>query len=148
MGYRTHQIVLLTLLEPETKLDILRSELDDARERGYMETSLHGDRAVLMYLGDWERGLDSDWAGAYEDLRKNAMDSKGPRGDLAEYMQRGWISDFHTTAIRARLMPPTRPARWPLSNTSWMTMPRNRIGNGEVVWALPRYRCRSSRESG
>ena len=89
-----NQIVLLTLLEPDTKTDILRSELDDARERGYMETSFHGDNAVFMYLGDWERGLTFDWAGAYEYLRKNAMDPKGPRGYLAEYIQQGWISDF------------------------------------------------------
>ena len=89
-----NQIVLLTLLEPDTKVNILRSELDDARERGYMETSFHGDNAVFMYLGDWARGLNFDWNGAYEYLRKNAMDPKGPRGYLAEYMQQGWISDF------------------------------------------------------
>jgi predicted alpha-1,2-mannosidase len=89
-----NQIVLLTLLEPDAKLDILHSQLDRARESGYMATSFHGDNAVFMYLGDWKRGLDFDWASAYEYLRKNAMDPKGPRGYLAEYMQRGWISDF------------------------------------------------------
>lgn len=89
-----NQIVLLALLEPKTMENILRSELDAARERGYMETSFHGDNAVFMYLGDWERGLDFDWAAAYEYLRKNAMDPQGPRGYLAEYMKQGWISDF------------------------------------------------------
>ena len=89
-----NQVVLLTLLEPKVKVDILRSQLDIARESGYMGTSFHGDNASLMYLGDWERGLDFDWAAAYEYLRKNAMDPKGPRGYLAEYMQNGWISDF------------------------------------------------------
>jgi predicted alpha-1,2-mannosidase len=59
-----------------------------------METSFHGDNAVFMYLGDWERGLNFDWAAAYEYLRKNAMDPKGPRGYLAEYIKQGWISDF------------------------------------------------------
>jgi predicted alpha-1,2-mannosidase len=88
-----NQIVLLTLLEPDTKLNILRSELDDARERGYMETSFHGDNAVFMYLGDWERGLKFDWNATYEYLRKNGVDPKGPRGYLAEYIQQGWISD-------------------------------------------------------
>ena len=87
------QVVLLTLLEPQLKLDILRSELDMARESGYMATSFHGDHAVQMYLGDWERGLDFDWAGAYEYFRKNATDPNGPRGHLAEYLQNGWISD-------------------------------------------------------
>lgn len=89
-----NQIVLLTLLEPKTKLDILRSQLDRARETGYMATSFHGDNAVFMYLGDWKRGLNFDWAAVYPYLRKNAMDPNGPRGYLAEYMQRGWISDF------------------------------------------------------
>lgn len=89
-----NQIVLLTLLEPQEKVDMLRSQLDRARESGYMATSFHGDNAIFMYLGDWKRGLDFDWGAAYEYLRKNAMDPKGPRGYLAEYMQRGWISDF------------------------------------------------------
>ncbi len=89
-----NQIVLLTLLEPRTKVDILRSQLDRAHESGYMATSFHGDNAIFMYLGDWKRGLDFDWASAYEYLRKNAMDPKGPRGYLAEYMQNGWIADF------------------------------------------------------
>ena len=96
-----NQIVLLTLLEPQVKENILRSTLDQARESGYMPTSFHGDNAVFMYLGDWERGLDFDWAGTYEYLHKNATDPKGPRGYLAEYMQQGWISDF---------IPPNNPS--------------------------------------
>jgi len=59
-----------------------------------METSFHGDNAVFMYLGDWERGLDFDWTGTYEYLRKNAMNPEGPRGHLAEYIRQGWISDI------------------------------------------------------
>ena len=88
-----NQVVLLTLLEPEVKVDILRSQLDMARESGYMGTSFHGDHAVLMYLGDWERGLTFDREAVYEYLRKNAMDPNGPRGHLAEYIRNGWISD-------------------------------------------------------
>ena len=88
-----NQIVLLTLLEPAVKQDILRSQLDMARETGFMGTSFHGDNAVFMYLGDWERGLSFDWAGVYEYLRKNATDPAGPRHYLAEYMKNGWISD-------------------------------------------------------
>lgn len=88
-----NQIVLLTMLEPKVKVDILRSQLDMARESGYMGTSFHGDNAVFMYLGDWERGLNFDWASVYPYLRKNATDPNGPRGYLAEYMRQGWISD-------------------------------------------------------
>lgn len=89
-----NQVVLLTLLEPDVKVNILRSQLDMARESGYMGTSFHGDHAVLMYLGDWERGLSFDWAGTYEYLHKNATDVNGPRHYLAEYVKNGWISDF------------------------------------------------------
>jgi predicted alpha-1,2-mannosidase len=89
-----NQIVLLTLLEPEWKLNVLRSHLDMARESGYMSVSFHGDHAVLMYLGDWQRGLRFDWGAVYEYLRKNAMDPKGPRRNLAEYLERGWVHDI------------------------------------------------------
>ncbi len=88
-----NQIVLLTLLEPELKADILRSHLDMAREEGYMHTSFHGDNGVIMYLGDWERGIPFDYASVYEYLRKNAMDPAGPRGNLAEYLEKGWVHD-------------------------------------------------------
>ena len=81
------QVVLLTLVEPEVKVDILRSTLDQARETGYMQTSFHGDHAVWMYLGDWQRGIPFDYQAAYEYLRKNATDTKGPRRNLAEYLQ-------------------------------------------------------------
>jgi len=89
-----NQVVLLTLLEPQVKVDILRSQLDMARESGYMGTSFHGDHAVLMYLGDWERGLKFDWNAVYEYLRKNATDVNGPRHYLGEYDQQGWIADI------------------------------------------------------
>lgn len=89
-----NQVVLLTLLEPEVKLDILRSHLDMARREGFMHTSFHGDNGVTMYLGDWERGLPfADYEAVYEFLRKNAMDPAGPRGKLAEYLEKGWIHD-------------------------------------------------------
>jgi predicted alpha-1,2-mannosidase len=89
-----NQIVLLTLLEPNLMKDVLQSEYDMARETGHMATSFHGDHAVFMYLGAWERGLSFDWAGVYEYLRKNAMDVNGPRHYLDEYLKQGWISDF------------------------------------------------------
>ena len=52
---------------------ILQSELDAARESGYMETSFHGDNASLMYLGDWERGLKFDWAGETNDVKRTVV---------------------------------------------------------------------------
>jgi predicted alpha-1,2-mannosidase len=89
-----NQIALLMLLQPQVVQDIMRSELDMARERGYMNTSFHGDHAVLLYDGAMRRGIPFDYAAAYAYLRKNALDPKGPRGHLAEYMQNGWISDI------------------------------------------------------
>lgn len=88
-----NQVALLTMLEPEVKADILRSQLERAKETGWMATSFHGDHAVLMYLGDWEYGLPFNWADVYPYLRKNALDPGGPRKFLAEYMKQGWIHD-------------------------------------------------------
>jgi len=89
-----NQAVLLTLLEPEVKLNVLRSQLKMAQESGWMGTSFHGDHAVAMYLGDWERGLSFDHEGVYRSLYKNATDPKGPREFLTEYIKHGWIHDF------------------------------------------------------
>ena len=88
-----NQIVLLELLEPERVRDIMASELDMAREKGFMNTSFHGDNAVFLFLGSWRRGIPFDYAAAYEYLRKNAMDPAGPRHYLAEYEKNGWIAD-------------------------------------------------------
>ncbi len=88
-----NQIALLMLLEPALVQDVMRSELDMARERGYMNTSFHGDHAVLLYDGAMRRGIPFDYEAAYAYLRKNALDPKGPRGYLDEYLRQGWIAD-------------------------------------------------------
>jgi putative alpha-1,2-mannosidase len=41
-----NQAVLMTLLDPEMKRNVLRSQLDMARESGRMGVSFHGDHAV------------------------------------------------------------------------------------------------------
>src|SRR5581483_10538474 len=69
-----NQIVLLMLLEPKVLQDIMHSELDRARERGYMDTSFHGDHAVFLYDGAWQRGIPFNYADVYPYLRKNATD--------------------------------------------------------------------------
>ncbi len=89
-----NQIVLLEIMEPERVRDIMASDLDMAREKGYMNPSFHGDNAVFLFLGAWKRGIPFDYAAAYEYLRKNAMDPAGPRQFLAEYEKNGWIADF------------------------------------------------------
>jgi predicted alpha-1,2-mannosidase len=89
-----NQIVLLELMEPELLQNVMATEFDMARERGFMNTSFHGDNAVFMYLGAWERGIPFDYKAVYEYLRKNATDPAGPRHYLAEYEKQGWIADF------------------------------------------------------
>jgi predicted alpha-1,2-mannosidase len=89
-----NQVVLLTLLEPELKTNVLRTHFEMARESGWMQTSFHGDHAVMMYLGDWERGLPFDYSSVYAYLRTNATDPAGPRRNLAEYMEKGWVHDI------------------------------------------------------
>ena len=88
-----NQIVLMELLEPELTRDVMQSELDMARERGFMNTSFHGDNAVFLYLGAMKRGIPFDYQAAYEFMRRNATDPKGPRDFLAEYDRQGWVSD-------------------------------------------------------
>ncbi|SEM21315.1 alpha-1,2-mannosidase, putative [Pseudoxanthomonas sp. GM95] len=89
-----NQIVLMMLLEPDVVQDVMRSELEMAQERGYMNTSFHGDHAVLLFDGAWQRGIPFDYKAAYAYLRKNATDPKGPRDYLAEYDTQGWIADL------------------------------------------------------
>lgn len=89
-----NQIVLLELMEPDVVRDIMQSEYEMAQEKGYMNTSFHGDNAVLLYLGAWKRGIPFDYAGVYDYLRRNAIDPKGPRDYLAEYDRNGWIADI------------------------------------------------------
>ncbi len=89
------QLVLLTLIEPSVMENILRSTLAQAREKGFMPTSFHGDHAVLMYLGCWLSGIPFDYKAAYKYLYKNAMTTtKGARPYLGEYLDKGYISDF------------------------------------------------------
>lgn len=88
------QITLLMLLEPGVITNVLQTQLEMAQEWGYMDTSFHGDNAVFLYLGAWERGYHFDWGAVYPFLRRNAMDPAGPRGHLADYLKQGWIPDF------------------------------------------------------
>ncbi len=138
-----NQIVLLTLLEPELKPDILRSHLDMAQESGWMDTSFHGDHAVFMYLGDWERGLQFDCEAVYEFLRKNAMDPPGRAAIWPSICKR---AGFMTSSwpIPARPTPTATPA-WPRPWNTVGTITRSRLfaqktGQGRRLQNVPRPR--------
>ena len=89
------QLVLLMLVEPSVMENILHSTLAEAQENGFMPTSFHGDHAILMYLGAWLRGIPFDYKAAYPYLYKNATTTvDGARPYLAEYLKKGYISDF------------------------------------------------------
>ena len=105
-----NQIVLLTLLEPEVKTNILRTHLEMARESGWMHTSFHGDNAVFMYLGDWERGLQFDWESVYEYLRMATP---------------GWRRRWSTvgTTMRSRFT----PRNWARTRTTGCSLPGRTI---------------------
>jgi predicted alpha-1,2-mannosidase len=101
-----NQVVLLMLIEPDLMTNVLRTHLEMALESGWMDTAFHGDHAVLMYLGAWERGFQFDWKAVYPFLRNNAIDPSGPRPCLKEYLARGWIhDDFVFNASPGRATP-------------------------------------------
>ena len=117
------QIVLLTLVEPSVKVDILRSTLEQARETGFMQTSFHGDHAVWMYLGDWLRGVPFDYQAAYEYLYKNATTTNAWPASLSRRstFRRGTFLTSSRTAIPAlpmRAARRARPQRWSMLGTT------------------------------
>jgi hypothetical protein len=123
-----NQIVLLELLEPEATVNIMRSELDMARERGFMNTSFHGDNAVFLYLGAMRRGIPFDYEAAYTFLRKNATDPAGPAPFLPNMTSRAGSLTRSRRATPALLMQAARrapPPRWNMRGTMrrWRSLP-------------------------
>lgn len=123
------QIVPLELLEREVTANVMQSDLDMARERGFMNTSFHGDIAVFLYSGAIQRGIPFDYQAAYAYLRKNATDPRGPRSYLAEYDRNRWIAD---EISKENPSPPYAggrvgvATRWNMRGTTrlWRTLPR------------------------
>jgi len=109
-----NKLPLLTLIEPEIKLDIIRSTVDMGTKRGWMPTFFHGDHATSMIVGSYLRGLkDFDVGEAYRLMRKNATESGGTRGDISEYMADGYIP---TVPVMDANVPPT-PGRAAVTKT-------------------------------
>jgi len=88
-----NKVTLVNMLEPEIMRDIIRSTIDMGTKRGWMPTFFFGDHAVSMITGSYLRGLtDFDVEEAYRLMRKNATESGGTRGDIAEYAEKGYFS--------------------------------------------------------
>jgi predicted alpha-1,2-mannosidase len=86
--------VLLGLISPEVTLDVIRSMKDVGDKTGFIPTFFHGDHGASSIVGAYLRGIDQfDVKGTYEVLLKNANVPGGARPHIAEYKEKGFISD-------------------------------------------------------
>jgi predicted alpha-1,2-mannosidase len=86
--------VLLGLITPNITLDVIKSMKDVGDKKGFIPTFFHGDHGSSSIAGAYLRGIDNfDIKGTYEILLKNANVSGGARPHIAEYIEKGYISD-------------------------------------------------------
>jgi predicted alpha-1,2-mannosidase len=91
--YRNRE-VLSAIILPEVTADIIRSLKDMGDKTGFIPTFFHGDHAASLIAGSYLRGIDAfDVKGTYQLLLRNATVEGGTRPHIAEYMQKGYISD-------------------------------------------------------
>ncbi|SDE11149.1 alpha-1,2-mannosidase, putative [Dyadobacter soli] len=86
--------VLLGLISPDVTLDVIKSMKDVGDKKGFIPTFFHGDHGASSIAGAYLRGIDGfDVKGTYEILLKNANTPGGARPHVAEYIEKGYISD-------------------------------------------------------
>ena len=86
--------VLLGLISPQVTLDVIRSMKDVGDKTGFIPTFFHGDHGSSSIAGAYLRGIDDfDVQGTYQILLKNANTAGGARPHIAEYIEKGYISD-------------------------------------------------------
>ncbi|MEO7214657.1 GH92 family glycosyl hydrolase [Mucilaginibacter sp.] len=86
--------VLLGLISPQVTLDVIKSMKDVGDKTGFIPTFFHGDHGASSIAGAYLRGIDNfDIKGTYQILLRNANVSGGARPYIAEYIQKGYISD-------------------------------------------------------
>ncbi|RAV30553.1 GH92 family glycosyl hydrolase [Sinomicrobium soli] len=89
-----NKLVLLSLVSPEVTRDVIRSLIDRGEIRGFIPTFFHGDHAAAFITGSYLRGITGfDVEKAYELLLNNAYKEGGTRPFIAEYIEKGYISD-------------------------------------------------------
>ncbi|RWY53824.1 GH92 family glycosyl hydrolase [Mucilaginibacter gilvus] len=86
--------VLLGLISPQVTLDVIKSMKDVGDKTGFIPTFFHGDHGASSIAGAYLRGIDNfDIKGTYQLLLRNANVAGGARPYIAEYIQKGYISD-------------------------------------------------------
>lgn len=86
--------VLLGIVSPDVTLDIIKSLKDMGDKTGFIPTFFHGDHAASSITGAYLRGItDFDVMGTYKLLLRNATVEGGTRPHIAEYIQKGYISE-------------------------------------------------------
>lgn len=89
-----NKVVLLGWLRPEVTSDIISGMINKGELRGFMPTFFHGDHAASFIASSYLRGIkDYDVDKAYELLINNAYKDGGTRPHIAEYIEKGFISD-------------------------------------------------------
>lgn len=86
--------VLLGMISPKVTLDVIKSMKEVGDKTGFIPTFFHGDHGASSITGAYLRGIDNfDVKGTYEILLKNANVPGGARPHIAEYIEKGFISD-------------------------------------------------------
>jgi predicted alpha-1,2-mannosidase len=86
--------VLLGMISPQVTLDVIKSMKDVGDKTGFIPTFFHGDHGASSITGAYLRGIDNfDVMGTYKILLRNANIEGGARPHIAEYKEKGFISD-------------------------------------------------------
>ena len=89
-----NKVVLLGMLRPELTGDVIQSMVDRGTITGFMPTFFHGDHAAPFIASSYFKGIDNfDVQKAYELLLNNAYKEGGTRPHIAEYIEKGYISE-------------------------------------------------------
>ena len=86
--------VLLGLITPTVTPDVIKSMKDVGDKRGFIPTFFHADHGASSIAGAYLRGIDQfDVRGTYQIMLKNANTPGGARPHVAEYIEKGYISE-------------------------------------------------------
>jgi predicted alpha-1,2-mannosidase len=93
------KMVLMEMLEPGITGDVIRSDIERGKVRGFLSSGFHGDFSTSFITGSYLRGIrgydvDSAYYLALNNATKVAEGpGRGGRRYLSEYIERGWIAE-------------------------------------------------------